>query len=258
MAEIENLQIGTGTIHIVGNQDIIAAEWEAGQAYVKNSSYCIHDHLFYKCNTTHTSVAPFDPTKWTEMKVCEALGSLPQAGGDRDSLRYDSNNVEWIAEPTTISLTTAEYEALENDGDLVPQTSYILTDAPALEYTANDLSYDGTATTTKQVIDGLSPTAYSNATRSTALSSGVLAYFKIGKVVICNMQYVTNTANVTTHDTILFTDLPSPIANLYVNLVDDNSHAVRVRVATDGKMYLHYSSITANKEINGTFAYISS
>jgi hypothetical protein len=127
------------------------------------------------------------------MKVCEALGSLPQAGGDRDSLRYDVNNVEWIAEPTTISLTTAEYEALENDGDLVPQTSYILTDAPALEYTANDLSYDGTATTTKQKIDAnasnittlqnkvnaLLPPAqdYPNGTASTAVISDYISTY---------------------------------------------------------------------------------
>lgn len=55
-----------------------------------------------------------------------------------DSLRY--NGTEWVAQPTTVKLTLAEYNALT---EKAPNTRYILTDAPALEYTAEDLSYDG-------------------------------------------------------------------------------------------------------------------
>ena len=40
MAEIENLKIGAnGTIHIVGNENIITEEWEASKTYVKDKSY---------------------------------------------------------------------------------------------------------------------------------------------------------------------------------------------------------------------------
>ena len=75
MAEIENLKIGNGTLHIVGNQDIVADSWEAGKTYVADRSYVIREHILYVCNTTHTSVEPFDPTKWTATTIGEALGS---------------------------------------------------------------------------------------------------------------------------------------------------------------------------------------
>ena len=74
MAEIENLKIGNnGTLHIVGNEDIVANAWQAGKTYVKNKSYVIHEHRLYVCNVTHTSVEPFDATKWTEITVIGAI-----------------------------------------------------------------------------------------------------------------------------------------------------------------------------------------
>lgn len=74
MAEIENLKIGTnGTIHIVGNENIITEEWEASKTYVKDKSYVIREHKLYVCNVTHTSTSPFDPTKWTEITVIGAI-----------------------------------------------------------------------------------------------------------------------------------------------------------------------------------------
>lgn len=80
MAEIENLKIGSGgTIHIVGNEDIVAEAWAAGQNYVKDKSYVINNHILYVCNTTHTSTSPFDPTNWTQITVGESLTSLVDA-----------------------------------------------------------------------------------------------------------------------------------------------------------------------------------
>ncbi len=74
MAEIENLKIGAnGTIHIVGNENIITEEWEASKTYVKDKSYVIREHKLYVCNVTHTSTNPFDPTKWTEITVIGAI-----------------------------------------------------------------------------------------------------------------------------------------------------------------------------------------
>lgn len=106
-------------------------------------------------------------------------------------------------------------------------------------------------------VNELAPTAYTQATRSSALSSGALGYVKIGKVVIANLNYTTNTSNVSTHDTVLYSDLPPAISNTYLNFVDEVGNVTRVRVGTDGKMHLHYSTITANKEINGSFVYLS-
>ena len=106
-------------------------------------------------------------------------------------------------------------------------------------------------------VNELAPTAYAQATRSSALSSGALGFVKIGKVVIANLNYTTNTSNVSTHDTVLYSDLPPSISNIYLNFVDEVGNVTRVRVGTDGKMHLHYSTITANKEINGSFVYLS-
>lgn len=75
MAEIEDLKIVGGSTYTVGNQDIIANEWEAGKTYVKGKSYVIREHKLYVCNVTHTSVEPFDATKWTEITIGDAIGN---------------------------------------------------------------------------------------------------------------------------------------------------------------------------------------
>ena len=98
MAEIENLKIGNGTLHIVGNQDIVADSWEAGKTYVADRSYVIREHILYVCNTTHTSVEPFDPTKWTATTIGEALGS--------GTITNDNNLPHFSGTPT--QGTTAE------------------------------------------------------------------------------------------------------------------------------------------------------
>ena len=89
------------------------------------------------------------------------------------------------------------------------------------------------------------------------MSSGALGFAKIGKVVIANLNYTTNTSNVSTHDTVLYSDLPPAVSNIYLNFVDEAGNVTRVRMGTDGKLHLHYSTITANKEINGSFVYLS-
>ena len=205
----------------------------------------------------------YDGTKFVNGTV-STVGSIDDLNdvdttgkAEGDSLRYDSGSSEWVAKPIVIEVTQAEYDQLVLDGDLQPLTTYILTDAPNLNATAQDLSYDGGATSTHDVIASLLPTAYTQATRSSALSSGALGFVKIGKVVIANLNYTTNTSNVSTHDTVLYSDLPPAVSNIYLNFVDEAGNVTRVRMGTDGKLHLHYSTITANKEINGSFVYLS-
>ena len=64
-----------------------------------------------------------------------------------DSLRYDG--VEWVAKPTTIALTQAEYTALLTKA---PNTHYVITDAPNLNPTASDIEYSS-GVTVKDKID---------------------------------------------------------------------------------------------------------
>ena len=53
--------------------------------------------------------------------------------------------------------TQAEYNALKQAGLLQPRSLYIITDAANLNGTAADLSFDGTAKTTKQAVDAITP-----------------------------------------------------------------------------------------------------
>lgn len=111
MAEIENLKIGNGgTLHIVGNEDIIANAWQAGKTYVKNKSYVIREHRLYVCNVTHTSVEPFDTTKWTEITIGDAIGNnigdLSQlTTTEKSSLVGAVNEVNGKTKPTTVTPT---------------------------------------------------------------------------------------------------------------------------------------------------------
>lgn len=91
--------------------------------------------------------------RWTNGEV-STVGSIDdlddvdttgKASGD--SLRYDGN--EWVAKPTTITLTQAEYNALQTKE---PNTHYVITDAPNLNPTASDIEYSS-GVSVKQAID---------------------------------------------------------------------------------------------------------
>ena len=86
MGEIENLKIDGGATYTVGNEDIIANEWEASKTYVKGKSYVTYEHGLYVCNTTHTSVSPIDLTKWTAITVGEAIAANATAIGSLSTL----------------------------------------------------------------------------------------------------------------------------------------------------------------------------
>ena len=212
------------------------------------------------------------------------INNLATQVADLVSEQYDSNNVIFDAVPTAGHGNgyTVTSEGIKDALDAINNP-----DASAVNYDNTDSGLAATnaqdaidevndkadtnaanigdlsqlTTTDKSSLVGavntLAPTAYTQATRSSALSSGALGFVKIGKVVIANLNYTTNTSNVSTHDTVLYSDLPPAISNIYLNFVDEAGNVTRVRVGTDGKMHLHYSSITANKEINGSFVYLS-
>lgn len=102
---------------------------------------------------------------------------------DGNSLRYDSGSGDWVAQPTTIALTQAEYDALALSGDLAPNTHYVITDAPNLNPTASEIEYSG-AVTVKQAID----TANTNI--STLTNRNNIKYYDL-PVTTENNSYVT-------------------------------------------------------------------
>ena len=103
----------------------------------------------------------YDGTKFVNGTV-STVGSIDDLNdvdttgkAEGDSLRYDSGSGEWVAKPIVIEVTQAEYNQLVLDGDLQPLTTYVITDAPNLNATAQNLSYDGGVTSTYDIIHGL-------------------------------------------------------------------------------------------------------
>ena len=219
MAEIENLKIGNGgTLHIVGNEDIIANEWEAGQAYIKDRSYVIREHKLLMCNVTHTSVEPFDPDKWTEKNIGEALGTAGSAN--------------------MIECTLAEYTAWKAGGQLINETVYIITDAPNLDETAQDISYDGGATTAYDEIEGLKTVSTTNVA-TTGYSSSGIDLIKAGKAVQFN---ITGVDTLPAGGWTQIATIPSgyrPKTSFRWDIKARSGQDIRFRIDDDGKVYLY-------------------
>lgn len=101
-----------------------------------------------------------------------------------DSLRYNATAQEWEAKPTTVEMTLAEYEALGGDYSGYENTNIIITDAPNLNETAQDISYDGGADTVWDKVEGkanLLTTEVFSSTFSVNANTDVAVNFNITK-----------------------------------------------------------------------------
>jgi len=101
-----------------------------------------------------------------------------------DSLRYNATAQEWEAKPTTVEMTLAEYEALGGDYSGYENTNIIITDAPNLNETAQDISYDGGADTVWDKVEGkanLLTTEVFSSTFSVNANTDVAVNFDITK-----------------------------------------------------------------------------
>ena len=129
----------------------------------------------------------WDGSKWTNGTV-STVGSIDDLNdvdttgkAEGDSLRYDSGSGEWVAKPIVIEVTQAEYNQLVLDGDLQPLTTYVITDAPNLNATAQNLSYDGGVTSTYDEVESLK--AVETDTYNIATYGGYVKCIKQGKMV---------------------------------------------------------------------------
>ena len=147
-----NISSPTSNQALVYNSE--TQKWENGEVSTVGSIDDLDDVTITNPQVGEALV--YNPTtqKWENGEV-STVGSIDDLDdvdttgkAEGDSLRY--NGAEWVAQPTTVKLTLAEYNALT---EKAPNTRYIITDAPALEYTAEDLSYDGGTETTKQKIE---------------------------------------------------------------------------------------------------------
>lgn len=87
--------------------------------------------------------------------------------------------------------------------------------------------------------------------------SGSLPYIKIGNVVFLSIMDYKATSNITTHDTLLGSNLPKATADIvFLSYRRDMSRAVRMRITTAGELRLHYSEFpAATNEIYGMIVY---
>ena len=187
----------------------------------------------------------WDGTKWTNGTVStvgnlDDLSDVDTTGkAVGDSLRYDG--IEWIAQPCTVALTQAEYDALQLSGDLVPNTHYVITDAPNLNPTASDIEYSG-GVTVKQAIDSkaLTNISVTGATGYTVSGlSGGNSLGLVGFTVEIRGSYTANSwQSVATLDTPPTSRLQVPCVNL-----DTGAFSGMVEVGTNGTIRVY--SITS-------------
>lgn len=208
---------------------------------------------------TSNQALVYNPTthKWENGEV-STVGSIDDLDdvdttgkAEGDSLRY--NGAEWVAQPTTVKLTLAEYNALT---EKAPNTRYIITDAPALEYTAEDLSYDGGTTTVKEKID-------EKADKATTLSGyGITDAYTKTEINNTLANYLTNAIYkstawgsfaglVTNNSTWLFVAQRLSTNNTYVCVLNryNNNYSIK-DIVKDSSM-----SIVTNDQGTVTFNY---
>lgn len=99
-----------------------------------------------------------------------------------DSLRYNATAQEWEAKPTTVEMTSAEWEAIADKQawrNAHKNTHLVLTDAPNLNETAKQISYDGSTDTVWDKVESKaneSGVAISKSTNFIGVDYNVTAY----------------------------------------------------------------------------------
>lgn len=109
-------------------------------------------------NPTSNQALVYNPTtqKWENGEV-STVGGLNDLNdvtlenvADKQELVYDDTDDVFKNKTTRVELTQAEYDALENPE---PDVDYYITDAPSMQGTSADLSYDGTTLSTYDKIE---------------------------------------------------------------------------------------------------------
>ena len=129
-------------------QTITSAQWEALTPEQKASGdYVISDATL---SPLSASLMPYDNTTSGLTALTDVKLTSPQNGQE---LVYDNtltSPYKWENRTTRVELTQAQYDALANP---LPDVDYYITDAPSMQGSAQDLSYDGTITSTYAEIE---------------------------------------------------------------------------------------------------------
>jgi hypothetical protein len=199
-----------------------------------------------------TTIEKITKAQWDAMTAEERaafIGVVEDTNADyvpltADNIPYDSeNSIAEKVEKLTVKLTLAEYNALT---EKAPNTRYIITDAPALEYTAEDLSYDGGTTTTKQKIEALlsadftfTPASGVTASSVTACKNDKLCIFSAEIRFTGNANAWTVLGNVDAHPAV------SHVLSAGIN-TSNGTYLGMVEVRQDGTVRIYPTSNVSN------------
>lgn len=103
---------------------------------------------------------------------------------------------------------------------------------------------------------------YKQATRSSSLSNGWADYFEYGNIVVVNIQDLVSTDDITTHNTVLFTNLPKAKKQIFFQLFRNSTLSsanttCRVKITTAGEIRTQYGDIIGgSNQYYGTITYL--
>lgn len=188
---------------------------------------------------TSNQALVYDPVigKWVNGEV-STVGSIDDLDdvdttgkATGDNLRYDGN--EWVAKPNTIAMTLAEWNAMSTSEQTEwlnshKNTRLVIPDAPNLNETAKQISYDGGTTTVWDKVENLN----SIVTKSITIPityRGYIHCYQLGKLVFVDININTD-GNTTPIGTTIATGFPKPNESFYPRLSARDSNGSYIQV----------------------------
>lgn len=152
-----------------------------------------------------------------------------------DNLRYDGNS--WIAQPNTIALTQAEYDALQTKEE---NTHYVITDGYNLNPTASDIEYSSGVSVKDKIDTKADKTvtvgSFTGANNMNIIRSTVVKY---GDLKILSVIFQPRGTSVNLGDV---SNGFQPLYNIDFSAVSDNGYGARMRLAENTQTVVFTSS----------------
>lgn len=184
---------------------------------------------------------------------------------DKQELVYDDSEDVFKNKTTRVELTQAEYNQLVDDDDVLPDVDYYITDAPSMQGTSADLSYDGGTDSVYDVVEEVKgDVANLSAIETVSIStSGAIANLyqskanKLSKLVVVNLSLKLTSA--TSLYALLCTMSKRPLSDMQIFLYSTpNAVAYECHFGADGSITWWNSNVVAsNTVIIGQFVYFT-
>lgn len=176
---------------------------------------------------------------------------------DKQELVYDDTDDVFKNKTTRIELTQAEYDQLVADDEVLPDVDYYITDAPSMQGTSADLSYDGTTKSTYTKIeeidtelsgkqDSLTFGGQAVTWNDTNVTGGanIKWYYKYGRVVIAHLEFTPKSGRIS-NGNVICSGLPIPHTNY--NCFGDNKQQMVINASGELVWYFPTDTTTLNR-----------